>query len=526
MKRRPAQWLLGLAVYAFIATLQFDAVAADAVANATLPGMSWEALQKLPRFTGSRWIPGPKTADERAYLLQLQYPPLKPKFLAAARAAVKSMLNGDEPLPTRTCAFDGMPRAAWYPYPLQFVYAAGFVNILQHDVVRSIPVSGTQHAAELTDKTRLQGLDLYGATAGVWQGDTLVVDTIGVREDVDTFYGVPNDPDLQVVERYRLLPDGQLERITLVTSPRYFTAPWAVRTMYSRASEASWATRFCLPPIKVPAAAKGNAPRTAAGGPAPANARFTPNLSWDELLKLPRLWGVSWASTRSYDEQIVYVNRMTLIPPLKPVWLAKTQEFLLKSKSGTAEFRVGACYPNGVPRSGWYAYAPGFLFRPGNTLLITAWGETREIHMDGRPHPDSFDAADTATAYLGHSVGWWEGATLVVDTVGFAPQHELYYDVPNSGAMHVVERYRLLDAGHLELLLTVYDLDRLEKPWIVTHIYQAADLPDSTQASQGALRLDTQRCRPGMGREQLDSNGKSFVDLTPPPEGLGIGKGE
>ena len=42
----------------------------------------------------------------------------------------------------------------------------------------------------------------------------------------------------------------------------------------------------------------------------------------------------------------------------------------------------------------------------------------REISMDGRPHPEG-DALNPT--YLGHSVGHWEGDTLVVDTVGFAP---------------------------------------------------------------------------------------------------------
>jgi hypothetical protein len=246
-------------------------------------------------------------------------------------------------------------------------------------------------------------------------------------------------------------------------------------------------------------------------------------LNWDQLVALPKLWGRSWSSTRAYDEEIVYVNRMTLIPPLQPRYLAMSADFLERSRAGQAEFKAGACYPNGVPRSAWYSYAPGFVFRPGNSLLITSFGETREVFMDGRAHPQGLRGSDPSTAWLGHSVGWWEGEALVIDTMGFAPEHEIYYNVPNGGGMHVIERYRLLADNRLELILTVNNPERLTKPWVITRQYQAPELPDSTQSSQAA-RLDTQRCRPGLGREQIGAGGDSFVDLTPPPEGLGIGK--
>ena len=259
--------------------------------------------------------------------------------------------------------------------------------------------------------------------------------------------------------------------------------------------------------------------------PAPAGARFTPNLTWDEMLTLPKIWGVNWASTKDWDYDVVYIAHITLIPPLKSEYLALYENFLAKSKQGKAEFKTGACFPNGVPRSGWYSYPPGFLFRPGNSLLITSFGETREVFMDGRGHPADLDRNDPAIAYLGHSVGWWEGDTLVIDTVGFAPQHEIFYDVPNGGSMHVIERYTLLDPLTLELVMTVDDPERLEKPWGITRQYLGAlDAPEATQRTTGATRIETQRCRPGYNREVLDAGGESHVDLTPPPAGFGLGR--
>ena len=216
-------------------------------AQLKLPGMSWQSLKFLPPFIGSRWLPEATPADEISYLRQISYPPLRPKYRANAKAAVDAILDGSAPAPSTTCEIDGMPRAAWYPYPVQFLYAAGHVMLQQHAIIRAARVSGTDHPATLRDKNLLQSFEIYGDEAGVWQGDTLVIDTIGTRETIDIFYGVPNDPDLHVVERYRLLPDDKLERTTIITSPTYFVAPWKIRTTYRRAPEASWATHFCLP---------------------------------------------------------------------------------------------------------------------------------------------------------------------------------------------------------------------------------------------------------------------------------------
>lgn len=69
--------------------------------------------------------------------------------------------------------------------------------------------------------------------------------------------------------------------------------------------------------------------------------------------------------------------------------------------------------------------------------------EERTVYMDGRAHPSS-DQVFKA----GHSIGWWEGETLVVDSTNF-PFHRSPYQtgVPSSTSKHVVERYRLNEEG-------------------------------------------------------------------------------
>ncbi|MGC4091982.1 MAG: hypothetical protein QM756_29675 [Polyangiaceae bacterium] len=211
------------------------------------PGMTWASLQKLPPLIGSLWVPEQLPKDEAAYLGQLAYPPLRDEYLADAQAFVAAMLAGEEELPTKTCRYDGMPRAAWYPYPIQFLYTAGYVMVQAHDVIRAASMVGLPHSPDLLDKDKLHSFDAYGEARGGWEGSTLVIDTIGTREDMDTFYGIPNDPDLHVIERYRLLDADRLERQLTIEAPTYFKQPWQLRTVYKRTAEASWATRFCLP---------------------------------------------------------------------------------------------------------------------------------------------------------------------------------------------------------------------------------------------------------------------------------------
>jgi hypothetical protein len=84
-----------------------------------------------------------------------------------------------------------------------------------------------------------------------------------------------------------------------------------------------------------------------------------------------------------------------------------------------------------------------------------------QIYLDGRGHP-----ADPNPAWYGHSSGRWDGDTLVVDRVGFDPR--VWLDVeahPHSDKLHIIERYRRPDLGHLEIEVTVDDPGVLAKPW-------------------------------------------------------------
>ena len=85
----------------------------------------------------------------------------------------------------------------------------------------------------------------------------------------------------------------------------------------------------------------------------------------------------------------------------------------------------------------------------------------RDIRADGTKHPDGH-----IDWWLGDSRGRWEGDTLVVDVTDF--NDRTWFDRAgnfHSDALHVVERYTLADADHIDYQVTVDDPKVFTRPW-------------------------------------------------------------
>ena len=68
---------------------------------------------------------------------------------------------------------------------------------------------------------------------------------------------------------------------------------------------------------------------------------------------------------------------------------------------------------------------------------------------------------------MGHSIGKWEGDTLVVDTVGFNDKTWLDRDGhPHSDQLHVIERFHRVDRDNMTIDITMEDPKALAKPWV------------------------------------------------------------
>jgi Carboxypeptidase regulatory-like domain len=82
-----------------------------------------------------------------------------------------------------------------------------------------------------------------------------------------------------------------------------------------------------------------------------------------------------------------------------------------------------------------------------------------QVFLDGRSHP-----SDVEPTWMGHSIGKWDGDTLVIDTVGFNDKSWMFVVTPHTGMLHVITRLRRLDLGHLEIEATYDDPGTFNKP--------------------------------------------------------------
>ncbi len=100
---------------------------------------------------------------------------------------------------------------------------------------------------------------------------------------------------------------------------------------------------------------------------------------------------------------------------------------------------------------------------PEQTVLVSTDGTVRHVYTDGRSHPKPQDLWPTP---VGDSIGHWEGATLVVDTIAREPGPVTPFPGSPvlSAAAHFTERLRRLDADTLEDALTIADPQGLEQP--------------------------------------------------------------
>jgi hypothetical protein len=94
----------------------------------------------------------------------------------------------------------------------------------------------------------------YGKSSGRWDGDTLVADVIGVREEVSLdSAGLPHSEDMKLTESFKLLNGGkQLEARIRVTDPATYTQPWEAVLVFNRMPDTFIVEDNCLDRLKLP----------------------------------------------------------------------------------------------------------------------------------------------------------------------------------------------------------------------------------------------------------------------------------
>jgi hypothetical protein len=213
---------------------------------------------------------------------------------------------------------------------------------------------------------------------------------------------------------------------------------------------------FCLIVVGVPASAQWldypdpRIPRTADGkpnltAPAPRLADGTPDFSG--------IWG---RPDTKYLQNLAADGIEVQMQP----WAEKV--YKERQANNSKDWPNGHCIPNSVADSDGHITPRKVIQQPGLiVLLFEAYHFYRQIFTDGRPFPD-----DPDPAWFGYSVGKWEGDTLVVDNIGF--NENTWLDLaghPHSDALHIIERFRRPDFGHMEVQVTIDDPKAYKKPW-------------------------------------------------------------
>jgi Carboxypeptidase regulatory-like domain len=151
-------------------------------------------------------------------------------------------------------------------------------------------------------------------------------------------------------------------------------------------------------------------------------------------------------------------------PPQTLPWATAVVEE--RRRNNFKDSPTAACLPRDVVPASPFVYK--IVQTP--SLLLQIWERPpyyRQVFLDGRAHP-----ADVTPTWMGHSIGKWEGDTLVIDSVGFHEKSWLPNAVPHTERLRVVERYRRPDLGHLQIEVTFEDPGTFTKSWQMRLVWE------------------------------------------------------
>ena len=371
--------------------------------------------------------------------------------------------NGAEDYEAR-CLPGGPPRAA--PYHTALFATPRLVLMLfegNTHMYRQFFLDGSSHPKDLKPA-------FYGDSRAHWEGDTLVVDTISLfTKSWFDFPGTPHTKDMHLIETFHRIDYGNMEMDVTIDDPGVFTKPWTFHRTTTLDPSFEMTEYVCdennQDPGHLNAAYKlegsAEAARLADGVP-PPKARKAPK---------PPSGPTPRAEDGKVDLSGVWVPKGTGLSS-DPSYTPEFQKLYAERKANKGkDDPERLCLPDGAVRINPLPYK--IVQRPNQIALL--WeGNThsyRRFFLDGRaPNLDV-----EPESWTGQSIGKWDGDTLVVDTVGF--NDKTWLDAtgkPHSNEMHLVERYRRPDLGHLNVELTIDDAKALTQPYTFTRSFTMA----------------------------------------------------
>ena len=188
-----------------------------------------------PDFSGTweRYPPPGETADPRYAPTPIPDPQLKPEYKAeweAGQKILKQRLEEGQPAGDNYvhCIPDGMPAMMMGMFPMEIFQRPEQINITQEAFtqVRRVYMNQSLPKWDEVDPS------FYGQSVGHWEGDTLVMETTGIKENV-RFRWTPHSGAMKITERMRLLaPDILQDQITVEDS--YLEKPWTFSYSFRR----------------------------------------------------------------------------------------------------------------------------------------------------------------------------------------------------------------------------------------------------------------------------------------------------
>jgi len=210
-----------------VVLLALSAVASLALAQNPIrrapTAADWAALAKLPDFTGVWEVAG--EGRNRGVAPQAG-PSLTPEY-AAKRDALRASAREDNE--TANCLPAGMPAIMGQPYPMEFLITPGKVTIVieAYTQVRHIYTDGRTLPED-------PDLKFHGTSVGRWEGDTLVVDTVGFSPLTQLDRGVSHSEKMRIAERFRLTDPDTMTIETTITDSDALTTPYTTNRTLKR----------------------------------------------------------------------------------------------------------------------------------------------------------------------------------------------------------------------------------------------------------------------------------------------------
>ena len=179
----------------------------------------------------------------------------------------------------------------------------------------------------------------------------------------------------------------------------------------------------------------------------------------------PDLDGIWLNEDGPLDELGVHTARGTF--EIKPEDIVLTPEGEAWQRQHKENPRNGRCLPEDFSMRVRFNPFKVLTFKGLVVILYELDTSYRQIFMDGRGLPK-----DPNPTWSGYSVGRWDGDTLVVDTAGFNDSKTIVRGLgllPHSDGLHIIERFRRRDFGHLDYEITIDDPKMYAKRWTIKH---------------------------------------------------------